>query len=77
MFMMTNVSVGTENNVETFLNRCKLKRYVEKDMHIYYISEKLPWLGHTRHADFKRVIYSHWTFCTLIIHLTQKGKGLF
>jgi hypothetical protein len=34
MFMITNVSVGTEN-VETFLNRCKLKRYVEKDMHIY------------------------------------------
>lgn len=35
MFMMTNVSVGTENKVETFLNKYKLHRYVEKDVHIY------------------------------------------
>lgn len=35
MFMMTNASVGTENKVETFLNRYKLNRYIEKDMHIY------------------------------------------
>jgi hypothetical protein len=37
--MMTNVSVGTENKVKTFLflilNKYKLNRYVEKDMHIY------------------------------------------